>query len=73
MASDHPLKRYRDRLGITQEALGKELGVHGVTVSRWETGERNIGRHLLTAISKKTDIPARELRPDLAELMGEAV
>ena len=35
-ASD--LKRHRRRLGMTQEALAERIGVHPVTVSKWETG-----------------------------------
>lgn len=70
MADDHPLKRYRDKLGLTQEALATELGVHSVTVSRWETGAREIVPRLLPVICRKTGIPLEELRPDLAELIG---
>jgi transcriptional regulator with XRE-family HTH domain len=34
--------RLRKRLGLTQEGLAKELGVHPMTVSRWERGTVNI-------------------------------
>lgn len=30
----------RRRLGLTQEQLGQVLGVHAVTVSKWERGTR---------------------------------
>ena len=69
MATDHPLKKYRTDRGLTQEALGGELGVTGVTVSRWETGARKIDDDLVQLIADRTGIRARELRPDLAELM----
>ena len=36
------LKRIREELGLTQEELADELGVHRVTVGRWEIGERGI-------------------------------
>lgn len=73
MANNHPLARYRAANGaLTQEALGKELGVTGVTVSRWESGVRMPDKDLLPQISKITGISAKELRPDLAELMNEA-
>jgi transcriptional regulator with XRE-family HTH domain len=36
------LRRIRAELGLTQTELGEELGVHRVTVARWETGERGI-------------------------------
>ncbi len=60
------------RGGITQEALGKELGVTGITVSRWETKARKIDDDLLTKVSEHTGIAPELLRPDLAKLMGGA-
>ncbi len=36
------LRRHRMRLGHTQAALAKRLGVHVITLSRWETGARVI-------------------------------
>jgi repressor LexA len=36
------LRRLRERLGLTQEQLARELGVHRVSVARWETGEHRI-------------------------------
>ena len=32
------IRRIRQRLGLTQEAFGRLVGVHFVTVSRWERG-----------------------------------
>lgn len=72
MVGEHPLKRFRDENGLTQEDLGRVLGVHGVTISRWETGERQIGLRSLPIVSKKTRIPACELRPDLTKFVGAA-
>lgn len=72
MADKNPLKAFRKAHDLTQEALGKELEVSGQTVWRWESGDRKISRSLLTKVSDYTGIPARELRPDLAELMNEA-
>jgi len=73
MSNSHPLAKYRlanDRM--SQEALGAALGVTGVTVSRWENGVRLIDKNKLADVAKLTGIPARDLRPDLAELMSEA-
>lgn len=73
MVSNRPLpslKAYRANRGITQDALAKELGVHSLTVSRWETGERKIDDELVPKVSEITGIPALELRPDLAALIG---
>jgi len=36
------LKRIRANLNLTQAELAEEIGVHRVTVGRWETGERAI-------------------------------
>jgi len=33
------VRRIRRRLGLTQVEFAKLVGVHSVTVSRWETGE----------------------------------
>lgn len=65
------LRRYRLGRKLTQDALAKELGVTSITVSRWETGERKIAPSKLNEVSEKTGIPKPELRPDLAELIGE--
>jgi transcriptional regulator with XRE-family HTH domain len=67
----HPLKTYRDTQNLTQTQLAADLGVTNITVSRWETGLRKIAPTLVPFISEKTGIPARELRPDLAELLAQ--
>jgi len=36
------LRRIRRALGLTQGELADELGVHQVTVARWEVGMRRI-------------------------------
>jgi transcriptional regulator with XRE-family HTH domain len=36
------LKAIREQLGLTQEDLGKRLGVRKNTVWRWECGQRGI-------------------------------
>ena len=35
----HLVRKVRDKLGLTQGELGSLLGVHWVTVSRWESGK----------------------------------
>jgi transcriptional regulator with XRE-family HTH domain len=34
----YDLKAWRERLGLTQERAAELLGVHRVTVARWESG-----------------------------------
>jgi transcriptional regulator with XRE-family HTH domain len=63
------LKAYRQANNLTQAQLADELGTSDVTVSRWETEARKIDIDLLPMVSAKTGIPARELRPDLADLL----
>jgi len=54
------LRMLRTRLGLTQEELGKRLGVRKNTVWRWETGMRHIPE------------PVARLMPYLAkEVKGE--
>jgi DNA-binding transcriptional regulator YiaG len=36
------LKAWRQKWRLTQEALAGLLGVHRVTVAKWETGDRGI-------------------------------
>lgn len=69
---DHPLRKYRKDRSLTQEALGKELGVTAQTVWRWETGSRRIDDDLLSIVAEKTGIAKALLRPDLAALMEPA-
>lgn len=66
----HPLKTYREANSLSQPDLARILGVRRSTVHRWESGERKIKQTLIPTISEKTGIPAKELRPDLSELMG---
>lgn len=72
MQSTHPLRSYRENRTpkLSQAALAQELGVNRLTVVRWETGVRKIDKSKLSDVSSKTGIPTKELRPDLAELMG---
>jgi transcriptional regulator with XRE-family HTH domain len=70
----HPLRAFRENQHppLTQEQLAELLGVRKATVSRWETGTRKLDQSKLSDVAEKTGIPARELRPDLAELLGAA-
>jgi DNA-binding transcriptional regulator YiaG len=36
--SPERIKQLREKLGVTQKELGEKIGVHVITVTRWETG-----------------------------------
>jgi transcriptional regulator with XRE-family HTH domain len=71
----HPLRTYRTSKSPKQSQadLADVLGVSRLTVLRWENGDRKINESLLSAVSKKTGIPAKELRPDLVERLEQLV
>lgn len=62
--NNHPLAKYRREKGMTQDALGRELGVTPVTVWRWEHGKRTPRPSQVLAIAEKTGIDAGELLKD---------
>jgi len=81
MASD--LKELRARLGLSQEELAQLLGVHAMTVSKWERGKLRPGPHekrllksFAAAAERGIRAPQRGKRPDpvrfLAELLAHA-
>ena len=46
------LKHWREKQGLTQEALADVLEVASNTVSRWELGERKIPTYLRLALKQ---------------------
>lgn len=59
------LKRLRAKLGLTQEQLGAEVGVHRVSVARWETGEHKVPEpvaRLLRRLLEDRAAPRRKRR-----------
>jgi transcriptional regulator with XRE-family HTH domain len=70
---DHPLKKFRKEQHpqLSQKELADILGKDRLTIHRWETGKRKPGRFDIEKITEKTGIQARDLRPDLVELLGE--
>lgn len=75
MVGTHPLKAYRRNQTprLSQAGLAEKLGVARLTVLRWENDQRRIDASLLPTITEKTGIPAKELRPDLVELLSDEV
>lgn len=68
MEAANPIKAYRQSEKLTQRELAGRLGVTRETLARWEAG-RAPDRKVLSTITAATGIPAKVLRPDLAELM----
>lgn len=57
------VRRIRERLGLTQAELAARIGVHTMTVSRWERGVVNVpepvGR-LIRFVASAASKPRRE-------------
>jgi transcriptional regulator with XRE-family HTH domain len=49
------LRQLREGMGMSQEALAKELGVWANTVARWERGERAMSHVAYLALLKIRD------------------
>jgi repressor LexA len=49
------LKRIREKLGLTQEALAEALGVHRVTLAKWEAGTHNVPEPVARLVERLRD------------------
>jgi DNA-binding XRE family transcriptional regulator len=54
-SSNHPLRKYRHRVGLTQTQMAALLKTTKVTISRIETGDRGASSKLMKRIAKVTD------------------
>lgn len=63
------LRQLREKLCLTQEGLGRRLGVHRVTVVRWETGARIIPDQAAAALKLLADESRQRL---IERLMDDA-
>lgn len=61
MKSEHPITSWRNRAGLSQAGLARELGVEAVTVSRWERGENLPRRGLWPKLQALTGLPIVEI------------
>jgi DNA-binding XRE family transcriptional regulator len=68
MKNEHPLSLYRRARDLTQAEIAVALGVDQGTIANIETGKRPPSWKLAARIAKLTGIPARKLRPDMAEV-----
>lgn len=71
----HPLTVFREAQQplISQADFADMVGVSRPTVHRWEAGDRKIDVEKLPRVVEVTGIPARILRPDLAELLADPI
>lgn len=58
------IKAARERAGMTQEELGKKIGVTGVAIMRYEKGQRQPRLAQLQAIAAALGVPVQELISD---------
>lgn len=56
------IAEWRKNRGLTQEQLGGRLGTSDVTISRWETGERQPDLNAQAAVAEALDIDVFDLR-----------
>ena len=57
------MKAARARLGFTQAQLAAELGVHAMTVSKWETGRRSIPEPVARLVQRLVEERRGEGKP----------
>jgi molybdopterin-binding protein len=75
-----PLARLRQRLGLSQSAFAQLLGVHAMTVSKWERGVLKPSAHQQRVLKALARAPEREKGAKgvrdplrlLSELLGDA-
>jgi hypothetical protein len=67
---DHPIAKWRRDNCVTLNELAGRVGISNAALSRYETGKRKPTPKHLQPLYKATGIPPRELRPDIAKLLG---
>lgn len=58
------IAQLRELRGLTQSQLGEAVGVHEVTVSRWEGGKQQIAGRYLERVAKALKVPFEMLFQD---------
>lgn len=55
------IKKLRRRIGISQEALAEEAGIHRTYMGRVERGKQNISALNILKVAKALKVPASKL------------
>jgi transcriptional regulator with XRE-family HTH domain len=58
------IREAREKAGLTQEQLGRRIGVKGGSIAKYETGENAVSVHRLAQIARALGIPAYTLLVD---------
>lgn len=58
------IQKQREIMGLSQEELGNEIGSSGQTISKYETGTREMGINRLFEICDVLQVTPRELCPE---------
>ena len=66
----HPLSIWRRKNGVTGQELAGELQCSQSHLSEIERGNNRPSPELTARLHKRTGIPVKEFRPDLAHLFG---
>ena len=69
--ADHPIRAFRKREKVSLQELGERVNRSKATLSRIESGKQSVPEDLLKPLADATGIAPADLRPDLADLMGE--
>lgn len=67
------MAEWRKKLDLTQEQVAGRLGVSGVTVSRWETGERRPDLDAQAAFADALGVHLEDLHRHPAEESADAL
>lgn len=62
------IKKERKRQGLTQNQLGKKLGVSGAMIAAWENGKRNPKYPTIEKIADALEVAFLDLAPDKESL-----
>jgi len=71
MAGLTVLKHIRSKRNWTQENLAEKLGVSSVSVSRWESGDREPSKKAREKLEEFTGVPFHKLLADSAATGGK--